>query len=433
MSARYSLGRESLQLFLADAFAVQSCGLDRESLCALIEIERFIASRDFGEEQALQMVADRALNVSGASGVSIALLEGHELVYRAGSGSATNDVGHHVPAVLSISPEAEARREILRVENAPTDTRVEADVCRQFGARSLLMLAIYQNHVLAGVMQVLFDGAHVFLDREMRTYRLMASVLEERILSHPYRTQQQSAMSAGEQIASDRIVLPYQWREHVKPLVIVSDATEPNKSRRGVPRTDDDPEAHAVRKSIRRWRAFVVRKLSAVLRGLNAAIWKDVDRALNVDIWLGGAMVTLAIMVAIAIWAGRDNYDNRPTPVTTGLAFQTMRGTGKQSPGRPLSVDNTTKQVSNKRKDTAASNSAFRRVRIGFNEVDYVADDVTIRYFKTVPAKPGVPSPGKELSFGDDVTVHYFAHTPTTVATPQTRSATTKHVMPVSR
>lgn len=436
MSARYGLDRESLQLFLAAAFAVQSSGLDRESLCALIEIERFIASRDFGEKQALQMVADRALKVSGASGVSIALLERHELVYRAGSGSTTDDVGRHVPAVLSISPEAEARREILRVENAQTDTRVEADVCRQFGASSLLMLPIYQNHALAGVMQVLFDGAHAFLAREMRTYRLMVSVLEERILSHPYRAQQQSAMSAGGQIASDRIVLPYQPRENIKPLVIVPDAAEPNKSQSGAPRTDDDRQAHAVWKSILTWNAFVVRKLSAVLRGLNAAIWKEVDRASNADIWFCGAAATLAIVVAIAISAGYGNYDDHLTPITTGLAFQTVRGTGQQAPSQPLFVDNTTKQVSHKRKDTAAPNSAFRRVRIGSNEVDYVAEDVTIRHLKVVPAKPEVRTSEKELSFGDDVTVRYFANTPTTVATPRpssTTAATTKHVTPVSR
>ena len=422
MSARHSLDRESLQLFLADAFAVQNCGLDRESLCALIEIERFIASGDFGEEQALQMVVERALKVSDAGGISIALFEGNELVYRAGSGSATDDVGHHVPAVLSVSPEAETRREILRVENAQIDTRVEADVCRQFGAGSLLILPIYQNHVLAGVMQVLFDGAHAFLDREMRTYKLMVGVLEEGVLSHPHREQQR-----------DWIDLPYQPRENVKPLVVVPDAAEPNRCRREAPRTDDDPEAPSVRKSILSWRAFVVRKLNAVWRRLYAAIWKDIDRVPNVDIWRGGAAVTVAIVAAISIWAG---YYNCPTPVTAGLASSTARGTGQQAPGQPLSTGNTTKRASNKRKDMAAPNSAFKRVRIGSNEVDYVTEDVTIRNFKSVPAKPEARSSEKELSFGDDVTVRYFAYTPTTAATPRpssTTAATTKHVMPVSR
>jgi hypothetical protein len=296
------------------------------------------------------------------------------------------------------------------------------------------MLPIYQNRALAGVMQVLFDGAHAFLDREMRTYRLMVGVLEERILAHPHRAQQQCAASAVEQIAGNRIDLQYQPRENVKPLVIVPDAIEQNMSQRGAPRTDDDRSVHVVPKPSRSCRAFVIWILSALSRGLNSAIWKDVDCPPNVHFWRGGAAVTAAIMVAIAIWA---SYHNRPTPATPGLAFSTVRGgTGQQAPGQPLPVDNTTKPASNRRRDTAAPNSAFRRVRIGPNEVDYIAEDVTIRQFRTVPAKPQTQNSEKETNFGDDVTVRYFAYTPITVATPRTSSeatAPTKHIMPVSR
>ena len=434
MNNRYSLDQESLQEFLAHAFAVQKCGLDRESLGALIELERFITTGGFDAGQALQMVADRALKVSNAGGVSIALLQGNELVYRAGSGSAANDVGHHVPAVLSVSPEAEVRKEILRVENAQTDTRVEADVCRQFGANSLLMLPIYQNRALAGVMQILFGGAHVFLDREMRTYRLMIRVLEGWILLHPHRAQHQCAASTVEQIACEPIDLQHQPREDAKPLVVIPDAVEQNMSQPGAPRTDDDRSVHVVPKPSRSCRAFVIWVLSALSSGLNAAIWKDVDRPPTVHFWRGGAAVTAAIMAAIAIWA---SYHNRPTPATPGLAFSTVRsGTGQQAPGEPFTMDNTTTSASNRRKDTAVPNSAFRRVRIGPNEVDYIAEDVTIRQFRTASARPQTQSSEKETNFGDDVTVRYFAYTPTTVAAPRTSSeatAPTKHIMPVSQ
>ena len=432
MKAHDSLNQESLQQFLADAFAVQNCGLDRESLYDLIELERFTATDDFDEVRALQLVAERTLKVANAGGVSIAVLQGNELVYRAGSGSAASDVGHRVPAVLSVSQEAEARKEILRVENAPTDTRVEADVCRQFGATSLLMLPIYQDRALTGVMQVLFDDAHKFVDREMRTYRLMVGVLEERILSRPQRTQQQSAKSAGRQIACDRSNLQYQLLNHAKPLLIVPDVVEQNNPPQGSPRTGDDREVHVVRTPIRSWGGLVVSKLITSSKELKAAVW-NVDRPLNVHFWRRGTIVTMAILLAIAIWA---SHHNRPAPVINSLAISTVRGTEQHASGQPLFTNNTTKQASNKRRDTAAPNSAFRRVRIGPSEVDYVAEDVTIRHFNTVPARPQTLSSKKEVNFGDDVTVRYFAYAPTAVATPRPSSAATaatKHVMPVSR
>ena len=181
--------QKSFQTFLSNAFAVQESGLDPHSLSALIEIQRCLTSDDFDLDRAMQMVADRALEVCSASGVAIALLEAgrNELVYKAGSGNAGKDVGRRVPAVMSGSSLQESRREILRVEDAETDKRIEAEVCRQFGATALLMLPICPAHVLTGVLQVLFDRAHSFADGEVRTYRLMAAVLEEVILRSAQR------------------------------------------------------------------------------------------------------------------------------------------------------------------------------------------------------------------------------------------------------
>ena len=53
-------------------------------------------------------------------------------------------------ASLTVSADAKTNCEILRVENAQTDTRIEADICRQFGASALLILPIYHDRVLAG-------------------------------------------------------------------------------------------------------------------------------------------------------------------------------------------------------------------------------------------------------------------------------------------
>jgi len=180
MNSHASLDRESFQAFLANAFEVYKSGLEPRSLSALVEVQRFIRTNEFTVDRALHLIADRALTISNASGIAIALLEANQLIYHAGSGLAAMDVGRHVPAVLSVCA-GKARVEILRVENAQTDLRIEAEICRQFGATSLLILPIYQAQAVAGVLQVHFKEAHSFLDREVRTYRLMAGLVEESI------------------------------------------------------------------------------------------------------------------------------------------------------------------------------------------------------------------------------------------------------------
>ena len=76
-------------------------------------------------------------------------------MYRAGSGCAASYVGRHITAVLSVSAHNEARGEILRVENAKADARIEGAICRQFEAQSLLILPIYNECAVRGVLEVL--------------------------------------------------------------------------------------------------------------------------------------------------------------------------------------------------------------------------------------------------------------------------------------
>lgn len=58
-----------------------------------------------------------------------------------------------------------------------------------------------------------------------------------------------------------------------------------------------------------------------------------------------------------------------------------------------------------------APSSAFRRVRVSPNEVDYVADDVTVRNFLPTPARPRAQA-YKEVHIGEDVTIRYFLSKP---------------------
>jgi hypothetical protein len=73
--------------------------------------------------------------------------------------------------------------------------------------------------------------------------------------------------------------------------------------------------------------------------------------------------------------------------------------------------------------DTKAASSVVRQVRVGQNEVDYIAEDVTIRRFTPKLAAPRMPVGEKQVDFGEDVTVRYFPSKP--VGALQTRPVST--------
>jgi putative methionine-R-sulfoxide reductase with GAF domain len=182
MNAFSNLDRETFQQVLASAFVVQESQIDRKSLSAVMELEQLVARGELDLDGAMYQVAECARNVANATGVAIALLKGGQLIHRAGSGSAASDIGRQVTAALTVSAHVDGTREILRVEDAQTDKRIEASVRRQFRARSLLILPIYQTRTLVGVLEVMFGEPHAFQDAEVLIYQLMARRIEASIL-----------------------------------------------------------------------------------------------------------------------------------------------------------------------------------------------------------------------------------------------------------
>jgi hypothetical protein len=62
------------------------------------------------------------------------------------------------------------------------------------------------------------------------------------------------------------------------------------------------------------------------------------------------------------------------------------------------------------REEAKSAKPAFRQVQVGENEVDYVSDDVTMRYFSYHPAVQRGRAGPRQFDIGEDVTVRYFQH-----------------------
>jgi len=408
MRSHATLDRESFERFLANASAVQNSAWNRQLLSALVEVQHFIAKDEFTVDQVLDLIADRTRKVSNASGIAVALLEGNQLVYRAGSGTAATDVGRHVPAVLSVCTPSKAGVEILRVENAQTDSRIEAEICRQFGATSLLILPIYRAQAVAGVLQVHFIDAHKFLDEEVRTYRLMSGLVEEAML----RTVQRGSKDfAKESVTVARVI------RHNTPQEQTVSGCDNSLAAAGV--EPGQPLGEHV----------TAESTTFNNRASTPGQW-NLYRLSIVKLWPIGATVTAAV-IAFAILVGHGHH---PAPTLTESSLQVPADTRVGILPEPLSLSPRGKPA-NGMKDEIAPSPAFRRVRIAPNEVDYVAEDVTIRNFTNTPARHQPRAYFKEVNIGQDVTVRYFAHKAalSQAAPAQLSTQTSEHASPASQ
>jgi hypothetical protein len=125
--------------------------------------------------------------------------------------------------------------------------------------------------------------------------------------------------------------------------------------------------------------------------------------------------LAICLVIALAIAAAVTRHQSRVLrvtypvgqPETTAVSSQTSSVTA----GETGLVSEATVQAGAP-VQAVGPNSAFKRVRVGKNEVDYVADDVTIREFRPAPSQTDAHASAKQVNIGKDVTVRYFDSTP---------------------
>jgi putative methionine-R-sulfoxide reductase with GAF domain len=124
-----------------------------------------MAQRDLNV--ALQLLAERAQYITGASGAAIALREGEELICRARAGPSAPEIGAHLQASSGLTGESVRSREILRCNDATTDPRVDQQSCRTLGIASVMVMPLLHEQEVTGVFELLSDRSHAFEERDV--------------------------------------------------------------------------------------------------------------------------------------------------------------------------------------------------------------------------------------------------------------------------
>jgi len=446
MNDHSSVDRETFQQLLASAYAVQESQINRQSLSAILDIQRSIANGKLDLDGAMHFIVESAREVANASGVAIGLLKGDRLTYRAGSGSSAAFVGQYVTASLTVSAFTKTSREILRVEDAQKDTRIEADICRQFGANSLLMLPIYFDHTVAGILDIRFNQAHTFQDREVRAYRLMAEQIEG-ALSHSVQDQPHDVatnLTVDAAIHEDVLLEQHQDEDlEDAPRFWMGESSVPSFFERCQSSLTSAKESPAFQRSLalgtilaqrvksfpadQREKYFLHKQKtkrflssSRIRHYINLQRVKYLTRARRVQYVTGHlrfrtlAVVSAAVLVA---FTGLIAY-KRHTSASSWESSTLPKSTASDQPeivAKPLPG----KTVAEPELIPAKARSGTvtrRRVRLAESEVQYFGDDVTVRTFLPKPAakRSGAPK-GRVTHFGNDVTVRYFTSPQPTV------------------
>ena len=135
-----------------------------------------MAQRDL--DATLQLLAERAQYITGASGAAIALREGETMVCCASSGPSAPELGAHLQIDSGLSAESVRTRKILICEDAENDPRVNRESCRTFGIASVVVMPLVRGEEVYGVFELLSGRPRAFEERDYVALNRLADMIQ---------------------------------------------------------------------------------------------------------------------------------------------------------------------------------------------------------------------------------------------------------------
>lgn len=136
-----------------------------------------MAQRDL--DAALQLLADRAQFITGASGAAIALRRQgmKDMLCRASSGSNAPELGALLSTEFGLSGESVRTRQLLRCDDAERDGRVNHEVCRQLGIASVVVMPVVHDDEVLGVFELFSGKTNAFGERDLSAVQRLGQMV----------------------------------------------------------------------------------------------------------------------------------------------------------------------------------------------------------------------------------------------------------------
>lgn len=184
-----------------------------------------MAQRDL--DAALQLLADRAQYITGASGAAIALRRSgmSDMLCRASTGSNAPELGALLSTEFGLSGESVRTRKALRCDDATRDARVNHEVCRQLGIASVVVMPVVNDDEVLGVFELFSGKANAFGDRDLSAVQRLSEMVETAVrLAHA--TQALPEQLQAMQISAREPVAPHVAEQVLDVELQESPATE---------------------------------------------------------------------------------------------------------------------------------------------------------------------------------------------------------------
>jgi len=125
----------------------------------------------------LQLITERAVALTGATGAALALEEDGGMICRARAGDPAPLLGSHVDVSQGVSGECVRTVHPILCRDTAADRRVDPELCRALGLGSFLAVPIVSDFRVAGLFEVFSPKAHAFSSDEITILQRLAELV----------------------------------------------------------------------------------------------------------------------------------------------------------------------------------------------------------------------------------------------------------------
>ncbi len=161
----------------------------------IAETQREIQIRRMALESALQLVAERLLEMSKAAGAAIGIVESKDVRYRAVAGSGAPTLQSAVSLEKAACATCLKTGQVLQSHDLAAEHLLDGDECKRRGIASLIAVPVYHDGGIAGGLELYFASPDCFSESDVHTCQLMAGLVAEALVREEEATWRKSLAS----------------------------------------------------------------------------------------------------------------------------------------------------------------------------------------------------------------------------------------------
>ena len=169
-------GQDALQVLLAFACIHEQTAHRRRLRGSGLSSET-AADEYFGLDEVLHLVAVRAISITGAGGVAIALAKNNAIVCRTSAGAIAPDPGIRLDPDSRFSGACLRTGQTVRCDDSDSDSRVNPQACRALGARSMVAVPLTAKGRIVGLIEAFSSKTHGFNDKDVKSLSLLGELI----------------------------------------------------------------------------------------------------------------------------------------------------------------------------------------------------------------------------------------------------------------